>query len=182
MTVLTPILANPNVDIAQKQLDALISSGDPDAWRRLIAWVPQRPTMFHATVAENIRLGNRDASDAQVHEAARVAQVDGLIRTLPAGYATVIGDGGRPLSAGERRRIALARAVLRDAPLLILDEPTADLDADTAIAIASAIERAGEGRTVLAIAHRCDITLHADRLVRLESGAAQEATFMAVTG
>jgi thiol reductant ABC exporter CydD subunit len=148
---------------------------DPEAWRRLVAWVPQHPTMFHATVAENIRLGSRGAPDQQVRRAARLAQADDLIRSLPSGYDTLVGDGGRPLSAGERRRIALARALLRDAPLLILDEPTADLDPETAAAVASAVERYGERRTVLLIAHRRELTLHADRVVRLDGGVAQEA-------
>jgi thiol reductant ABC exporter CydD subunit len=154
---------------------------DPDAWRRLIAWVPQHPTMFHGTVAENIRLGDRGASDERVREAARLAQADGFIRALPDGYATVIGDGGRPLSAGERRRVALARALLRDAPLVILDEPTADLDPDTAAAIELELERAGEGRTLLVIAHRRELALHADRVVRLANGAATDAQPVAVT-
>ena len=155
---------------------------DADAWRRQIAWVPQHPTMFHATVAENIRLGDAAASGERVREAARLAQADGFIRALPEGYDTVIGDGGRPLSAGERRRVAVARALLRDAPLVVLDEPTADLDPDTAAALALELERAGEVRTVLVIAHRQELTVHADRLVRLANGAVEETEPMAVTG
>jgi thiol reductant ABC exporter CydD subunit len=153
---------------------------DQDAWRRLVAWVPQHPTMFHGTVAENIRLGARDASDADVREAARRAQADDLIRALPQGYATMIGDGGRQLSAGERRRVALARALLRGAPLLILDEPTADLDPDTATAVADAVERFGEGRTVLVIAHRREMTVRADRRLCLTPGAGQESASVGV--
>jgi len=153
---------------------------DQDAWRRLVAWVPQHPTMFRGTVAENIRLGLHDASDADVYAAARLAQADDLIRALPQGYSTVIGDGGRQLSAGERRRVALARALLRDAPLLILDEPTADLDPDTAAAVSAAVEHVGEGRTVLVIAHRRELTGRADRTLRLTPGVDEESAAVAV--
>jgi thiol reductant ABC exporter CydD subunit len=104
---------------------------DPDAWRRMIAWVPQRPALVRGTVADNIRLGAPSAPDAAVRRAAVLAGADAFAAALPAGYDTIVGDGGRPLSPGERRRIALARAFLRDAPLVILDEPTADLDPRT---------------------------------------------------
>ena len=139
-------------------------------WRELIAWVPQRPTMFRGTVAENIRFGNPDADEARVRESARRAGADAFVRALPQGYGTVVGDGGRPLSAGERRRIALARAFLRDAPLVILDEPTADLDPVNARVIAGAVERLRHGRTVLLIAHRPELIRQADRVVVLERG------------
>ena len=100
-----------------------------DAWRRLVAWVPQHPTLFRGTVADNIRLGDPDASDRSGPSRPRaLAGADEFIAALPDGYATLVGDGGRSLSPGERRRIGLARAFLRDAPLVILDEPTADLD------------------------------------------------------
>jgi thiol reductant ABC exporter CydD subunit len=101
---------------------------DAEAWRRSIAWVPQRPTIFRGTVADNIRLGDPRASDDRIRDAAVLAGADRFVLDLPAGYETLVGDGGRSLSAGERRRVALARAIVRDAPLLILDEPTADLD------------------------------------------------------
>jgi ABC-type multidrug transport system fused ATPase/permease subunit len=124
------------------------------------------------TVADNIRLGAPSAPDAAVRRAARLAGADAFAAALPAGYDTVVGDGGRPLSPGERRRIALARAFLRDAPLVILDEPTADLDPVSAAAVAGAIERLRRGRTVLLIAHRADLVRRADRVVILEHGAA----------
>src|SRR4029077_6555827 len=126
-------------------------------WRELIAWVPQRPTMFRGTVAENIRFGNPDADEARAPESARRAGADAFVRRLPEGYGTVVGDGGRPLSAGERRRIALARAFLRAAPLVVLDEPTADLDPEAAEAVGAAIERLRPGRTLLVIAHRAEL-------------------------
>jgi ATP-binding cassette, subfamily C, bacterial CydD len=141
-----------------------------ELWRRLIAWVPQRPTIFRGSVTENIRLGDEGPSDRAVRDAAMLAGADRFIRSLPSGYETVVGDGGRPLSAGERRRIALARAFVRDAPLVILDEPTADLDRTSADVVAEAVERLRAGRTVLLIAHRPELVAHADRVVVLGSG------------
>ena len=110
-----------------------------------LAWVPQRPTLFHGSVADNIRLGEPTADDESVVAAARLAGADEFVRALPDGYDTVVGDGGRPVSAGERQRIALARALLRDASLVVLDEPTANLDPESAAAVARAIERIGRG-------------------------------------
>ena len=139
----------------------------PDLWRRQVAWVPQHPTLFRGTVLDNIRLGAPDASSAEVRDAAVLAGADRFVRALPRGYETVVGDGGRPLSAGERRRIALARAFLRDAALVILDEPTADLDRASADVVAESVERLRTGRTVLLIAHRPELVEHADRIVAL---------------
>jgi thiol reductant ABC exporter CydD subunit len=144
----------------------------PEDWRRRVAWVPQRPTIFVGTVADNIRVGNGAASDAQMQTAAVLAGADRFVRDLPLGYETVIGDGGRTLSAGEQRRIALARAFVRDAPLLILDEPTADLDPASARIVGDAIERIRPGRTVLVIAHRSELVRTADRVVLVEAGRA----------
>jgi ATP-binding cassette, subfamily C, bacterial CydD len=141
-----------------------------ELWRRLIAWVPQRPTIFRGSVLENIRLGDESASHGAVRDAAVMAGADRFIRSLPSGYETLVGDGGRPLSAGERRRIALARAFVRDAPFVILDEPTADLDRVSADVVAEAVERLRAGRTVLLIAHRPEIVEHADRVVVLGGG------------
>jgi thiol reductant ABC exporter CydD subunit len=146
----------------------------PAAWRASTAWVPQRPTMFRATVADNIRLGAADAPDAAVHAAAVRAGAEAFVRALPDGYGTLLGDGGRQLSAGERRRIALARAFLRDAPLVILDEPTADLDEESAAIVAAAVERLRRGRTVLVIAHHAGVVGPVDRVVALERGRAAE--------
>ena len=143
----------------------------PAAWRTNVAWVPQRPTLLRGTIADNIRLG-ASTSDAAVRAAAALAGADGVVGDLPRGYATLVGDGGRPLSPGERRRIALARAFLRDAPLVVLDEPTADLDPASVELVARAVQRLGAGRTVLLIAHRAELVAHADRVVRLEHGAA----------
>jgi thiol reductant ABC exporter CydD subunit len=140
---------------------------NPAAWRAQVAWVPQRPTLFRGTVADNIRLGDGAAGDSAVWEAAVLAGAEAFVHELPEGFGTVIGDGGRPLSAGQVRRIALARAFLRDAPLVILDEPTADLDPESAQLVGDAVERLLDGRTVLLITHRPELEARADRVVRL---------------
>jgi ATP-binding cassette subfamily C protein CydD len=143
---------------------------DTRAWRAQCAWVPQQPTLFRGTVADNIRLGAVDASDERLHAASVLAGADAFVSALPDGYETVVGDGGRALSVGERRRIALARAFLRDTPLVLLDEPTADLDPANAELVGEAVERLREGRTVLLVAHRPELAARADRIVRLEAG------------
>jgi ABC-type transport system involved in cytochrome bd biosynthesis fused ATPase/permease subunit len=143
---------------------------DSAAWRAQVAWVPQRPTLFRGTVADNIRLGDAAAPDAAVRDAASQAGADGFVSELPDGYETVVGDGGRPLSAGQVRRVAIARAFLRDAPLVILDEPTADLDPTSAEAVGAAVERLLAGRTVLLVTHRPELEARADRVVRLGAG------------
>ena len=149
-----------------------------DDWRRLIAWVPQHPTMLRGTVADNIRAGDPGAAEALVRDAAAHAGADDFIRALPDGYATIVGDGGRGLSAGERRRIALARAFLRDAPLVILDEPTADLDPEGGGVAAPAVPRRARARRGLGIAHRHALGDGADRVVRLAGGAVVDAAVM----
>jgi thiol reductant ABC exporter CydD subunit len=140
------------------------------SWRRLLAWVPQRPSLVRGTIADNIRLGDASATDEDIRHAAALAGVDAFASRLRRGYETLVGDGARPLSAGERRRVALARAFLRNAPLVILDEPTADLDAASADIVAEALERIRIGRSVLLIAHRAELAEHADRLVYLRDG------------
>ena len=147
---------------------------DVEAWRREIAWLPQQPTIFRGSVADNIRLGAADASYETVHEAARLAGA-AFVERLPCGYDTVVGDGGRPLSAGEAQRIALARALVRDAPLVVLDEPTANLDAESAEFVAAAIDRLRADRTVLLITHSASAARRADRTVTLVGGRASVA-------
>jgi ATP-binding cassette, subfamily C, bacterial CydD len=146
-----------------------------DFWREHLAWVPQKPTIFRGTVADNIRLGDPGATVRAVRDAAVLAGADRFIQALPFGYETLVGDGGRPLSAGERRRIALARAFVRNAPLVILDEPTADLDRTSAAVVAESVERLRTGRTVLLIAHRPELVEHADRVVVLDGGQGRTA-------
>jgi thiol reductant ABC exporter CydD subunit len=143
---------------------------DRRTWWREVAWLPQRPTLFRGTVRENIAMAEPTASDARIEHAAALAAADSFIRDLPRGYATRIGDGGRQLSAGETRRIALARAFLREAPLLILDEPTANLDAGSAARVLASVRSVAPGRTVLLIEHRAEAALPVDRIVRLEAG------------
>jgi thiol reductant ABC exporter CydD subunit len=156
-----------------------LAACDAAAWRTQLAWVPQRPTLFRGTVAENIRLGDPAAGDTRLRAAAVLAGADAFVRELPAGYDTVVGDGGRPLSAGQLQRIALARAFLRDAPLVILDEPTANLDPESAELIGEAVERPRKARTVLLIAHRLELARRADRIVTLSAGRIVEAALEA---
>ncbi|SNY71120.1 thiol reductant ABC exporter subunit CydD [Paractinoplanes atraurantiacus] len=147
-----------------------LASVDPDAWRSRIAWVPQRPHLFGGTVRENIALGA--GPDADVVTAAHLAGAHTFILGLPQGYDTVLGDDGTGLSAGQRQRIALARAFLRDAPIVLLDEPTANLDAATADQVMAAIRRLAHGRTVLIAAHRPELIALAGRVVDLTPAGA----------
>lgn len=137
---------------------------DPEDWRAQVSWVPQRATILRGTVAENIRLG---APGADVVAAAQAAGADGFIRDLPDGYDTVVGEGGRALSAGQAQRIALARALARNAALLILDEPTANLDAENAALVADAVRRLPRDRTILLIAHDHELARGMDRIITM---------------
>jgi ATP-binding cassette subfamily C protein CydCD len=140
---------------------------DPDAWRARLAWVPQRPHLFAASIAENVRLGRGGAGDEEVLAAIAAAGLTDVVEKLPQGIDTVLGDRGAGLSAGERQRIALARAFLRDAPLLLLDEPTANLDGRTEREVLEAVRRLARGRTVVLVAHRPALLALADRVVSL---------------
>jgi len=151
-----------------------LPSCDREAWHACVAWVPQRPTLFRGTVAENIRLGAPGATDAEVRAAAALAGADEFIGTFAHGYDTLVGDGGRPVSAGERRRIALARAFASGAPLLVLDEPTADLDPVSEALIADALALLRGKRTILLITHRAELAAVADRVVELADGKCVE--------
>ena len=148
---------------------------DAASWRAQVAWTPQDPTLFRGTVADNIRLGDPAAPDERVRDAARLAGADAFVAALPLGYETVVGEGGRRLSAGERRRIGLARAFLRDAPLLVLDEPTANLDHASVEHVADAVERLRGTRTIFVISHRAELAVRADRVVELRDGRILEA-------
>jgi thiol reductant ABC exporter CydD subunit len=143
---------------------------DASAWRRELAWIPQRPTLLRGTVADNVRLADRTAGDDRVREALELAGAGSFVDTLPDGPRTLVGDGGRPLSAGEVQRIALARAFLRDAALVLLDEPTANLDDENALLVGAAVERLREGRTMLLITHSRRLAASADRVVELSAG------------
>jgi thiol reductant ABC exporter CydD subunit len=147
--------------------DVELAELNPDAWRSRLAWVPQRPHLFHASVADNVRVGRREASDEEVRTALAHAGLTDVVANLPAGPDTILGDRGAGLSAGERQRLALARAFLRDAPLLLLDEPTAGLDGHTEQEIVRSIRRLARGRTVVLVAHRPALVAMADRVVSL---------------
>ncbi|MGP9419211.1 ABC transporter ATP-binding protein [Ewingella sp. AOP9-I1-14] len=140
--------------------------------RQLVCWVPQDVYLFAGTIEENIRLGCPQASQAQVVEAARLAQADAFIRTLPQGYKSQCGEGGKQLSGGQRQRIAIARALLTEAPILILDEASSSLDNPNELAFQRALESLRHQRTILLIAHRPATLRRADRVVKMENSRA----------
>jgi ATP-binding cassette, subfamily C, bacterial CydCD len=142
---------------------------DLEAWRAQVGWTPQRPHLFAASLADNLRLARPDADAAMLHAALADAAAEDVVAGLPLGLDTPLGDGGVGLSAGQRRRVALARAFLRDAPVLVLDEPTADLDRATESRVLAAIRaRADKGAAVLLVAHRPGLLAWADRVVPVE--------------
>ncbi len=138
--------------------------------RPSIAWVPQRPHLFHDTLSVNIRLGKPDATHEEVIEAAKAAHLHEFIETLPQKYETVIGESGARLSGGQAQRLALARAFLKDAPILILDESTSSLDPETESLLEESTHRLMQGRTVITIAHRLNTIFKADSIIVLEAG------------
>ena len=145
-----------------------IAQLDQRTWHSRLAWVPQRPHLFRASVAENVRVGRSDASDEEVGAAIRQAGLVEVVRRLPQGMHTVLGEGGTGLSAGERRRLALARALLRDVPLMLLDEPTAGLDGDTERAVVGTLSLLARSRTLLVVSHRQPLLELCDRTLQLE--------------
>lgn len=147
--------------------DVKLATLDPGAWHAQLAWVPQRPHLFATSIAENVRLGRRDASSEELWEAVHAAGLADVVAGLPEGLDTVLGDRGAGLSAGECQRVALARAFLRDSPLLLLDEPTANLDGETEQEVFEAVRRLSEGRTVILVAHRPALLEIADRVLTL---------------
>jgi ATP-binding cassette subfamily B protein len=163
---------------------------DLDSLRRQIALVPQDPWMLDGTIADNVAFGRGSwggsggrtpprmdrgaALDEQLAAAASLAGVDEIVDRLPDGWSTQVGEGGVRLSGGQRRRVALARAILRDASVLLLDEPTSGLDAAAEQAVLDALDRAAEGRTVLAVSHRLGLAARADRVVVLDGGRVAE--------
>jgi thiol reductant ABC exporter CydD subunit len=167
-TLLRAVLGFTGIESGRILVDGADLSGlDLAAWRRRVAYVPQRPHLFAGTVADNIRLGRPDASEEEVRRAAEAAAAHEFITSLPAGYGTELGERGLGLSTGQRQRIAIARAYLLDAPIVVMDEPTARLDLTSEALVTEAAGRLLEGRTALLVAHRPALLSIADRVVRL---------------
>ena len=141
-----------------------------DSLRRAISFVPQDISLLHRSILENIRYGRPEATDRQVMEAAEAAFCRDFIEALPDGFSTVVGDRGARLSGGQRQRIAIARALLKDSPLVLLDEATSSLDSESEEMIRQALDRLMQDRTVIAIAHRLSTLRSFDRIVVLDRG------------
>jgi ATP-binding cassette subfamily B protein len=136
--------------------------------------VSQETYLFHASVRENLRFARPGASDAEIEEAARTARIHDLIASLPDGYDTVVGERGYRFSGGEKQRIAIARTILRNPPILVLDEATSSLDTETERLVQEALDRLSQGRTTIAIAHRLSTIRDADQIVVLDRGQVVE--------
>lgn len=151
-----------------------LSEVKQDSLRQAIAVVPQEIALFHRSVMENIRYGRPEASDAEVHAAAREAHCEVFIQEMPQGYDTLVGERGSRLSGGQRQRIGIARAFLKDAPILVLDEATSALDSQSEAEIQQALTRLMKGRTVIAVAHRLATVSSFDRVVVMVQGRVVE--------
>jgi ATP-binding cassette subfamily B protein len=143
---------------------------DPEYLMKHMSFVFQDVTLFNDTVWNNIKIGNMDASDNEIFAAAKSAYCDEFVRELPNGYKTVLGENGQTLSGGERQRISIARALLKDAPMILLDEATASLDPENESLIQAALTHLIENKTVLVIAHRLRTVTGADRIIVLDGG------------
>jgi ATP-binding cassette, subfamily B, bacterial len=158
------------------QSGAILIDGQPvdsvsqDSLRAILSVVPQEITLFHRTIAENIRIGRPDASEEEIHAAARAAHCDSFIERLPLGYDTLVGERGVKLSGGQRQRIGIARAFLKEAPILILDEATSALDTESEMQIQRNIVELLKGRTVIAVAHRLSTLAGFDRILVVQNG------------
>ncbi len=170
-TVFSLLLRFHDPDSGHIDIDGIdIRTADPSELRDNIALVPQSPTIFAATAAENIRYGRLDADDAALKEATRAAEALDFIQALPEGFDSQLGERGARLSGGQQQRIVIARAILKDAPILLLDEATSALDAQSEMAVQTALGHLMEGRTTLVIAHRLSTILKADRIVVMDAG------------
>ncbi len=151
-----------------------LSSLDPAAWRQHLAWVPQRPHLFAGSIADNLRLGCPEATDDELWDALAAACLDFRVAALPGDLSAQLGERGAGLSVGEAQRLAIARALLRGAPLLLLDEPTAHLDATTEGRVVASLQQAVQGRTVVLVTHRSAALALADRVVSFDAMAASQ--------
>lgn len=149
-------------DLPEAELNALVSIVFQDGW------------LFEGTVRDNIAMGRPDATSAQIEEAARAAQAHAFIAALPSGYRTIVGEGSATLSSGERQRIAIARAILKDAPIVLLDEATAALDASNEIELRRALQSLASDRTVITVAHKLRAIHDADQILVLRNGEIAE--------
>lgn len=171
-TVIKLLLRMFDVQEGEIKIDGSnISAVSQASLRETIAFVPQEPILFHRTLMENIRYGRRDATDAEVLQAAKQAHCHEFIEKLPEQYNTFVGERGIKLSGGERQRVAIARALLKNAPLLVLDEATSSLDSESESLIQDALETLMRGKTVIVIAHRLSTIMKMDRIVVVEAGA-----------
>ncbi len=151
-----------------------ISLVEPETLLKNYSVVFQDVVLFNASVMDNIRIGRREASDEEVIRAAQLAQCEEFVRKMPQGYQTVIGENGETLSGGERQRISIARALLKDAPIVLLDEATASLDVENETKIQTAISELVRSKTVLIIAHRMRTIANADKIIVLDNGSIAE--------
>jgi subfamily B ATP-binding cassette protein MsbA len=154
-----------NVDISDYVLDGL---------RSQIGFVLQDTVLFFGSIRDNIAYGRPDATEEEIIEAARLAHADEFINKMPHGFDTLVGERGVTLSGGQKQRIGIARAIVRNSPILILDEPTASLDSESEKIVMSALEKLMEGRTVITIAHRLSTIRDADKIIVIENGSVAE--------
>jgi len=163
-------LANLLLGFIQPTSGQIIIQPSAFSFHHSIAWVPQKPHLFHDTISANIRLGKPDATHEKMIEAAKAAHLHDFIETLPNKYETIIGESGARLSGGQAQRLALARAFLKNSPILILDEPTSSLDPETEALLEKSTHRLMQGKTVITIAHRLNTIFKADNIIVLEEG------------
>ena len=183
-TVFALLLRFYDPDSGRVTVDGVpVEQADLTELRKRFAIVPQEPALFADTIAANIAYGDERASRAEIEAAARAAYAHDFIAALPQGYDTMVGEGGVTLSAGQRQRIAIARAVLRDAPILLLDEATSALDSESETLVQRALDKIMQGRTTLVIAHRLTTVMRADRIFVFEHGRlVEEGTHRSLSG
>ncbi len=175
-TVFNLLLRFYDVDSGRVLIDGQnIAAVSRRSLRRQIAYVGQIVHLFRGTVRENIALGKLDASDAEIVAAAKAAHAHDFIMTFPAGYDTPVGEHGLQLSGGQRQRIAIARALIKDSPIILLDEATASLDYESERQVQEAVAELSKGRTTLVIAHRLSTIMHADCILVVENGLVVES-------